>query len=124
LKFHHISIVTVVDHGFAKDQVTPATVVGSAIALVLVAISVSLLPMLVVLVAILVALVLVAVSCESFLAFISLGSPISNAHVSPVSVQALNSVVVATSTLPAAVVLAFGVTVPVSTSSHCPVDKL
>jgi hypothetical protein len=105
--------------------VTVATSTCSdAISVVLVAILVTLVAMLVTLVAILVVLVPVAVSCKSFLAFISLGSATSNAHVAPVSVQASNSTVVATSTLPAAIVLAFGVTVPVSKSSHCPADKL
>ena len=54
----------------------------------------------------------------------SAGHTKSSAPVHPVAVHAVTSPLVAFSTLPAAVVLAFGVTVPVSTDSRCAVAVL
>jgi hypothetical protein len=61
---------------------------------------------------------LTSISCNSWLGCTTSG------QLPPVLVPAVTSASVASSTLPATVGLAFGVTVPVSTASHCPVDVL
>lgn len=74
-------------------------------------------PMFVLFVLMFQALVAILESCASFLALIWLGSATSFAHVPHVSVHAVNSPLVAISTLPATVSLAFGV-VPVALSTR------
>jgi len=61
---------------------------------------------------------LTSISCNSWLGCTTSGQLL------PVLVHAVTSASVASSTLPATVGLAFGVTVHVSTASHCPVDVL
>ena len=109
---NEIEPVAVMSHVIVLDSIVPL-----AMAFVFAVMFVVLLPMFQVFEDIFEALVLILVSCASFLALIRLGNATRLAHVPPVSVQASNSALVASSTLPATVSLAFGV-VPVALSTH------
>jgi hypothetical protein len=69
-------------------------------------------------------LAFIEVVSQSVTVFNSAGQTNNSAPVHPVLVHAVTSPLVAFSTLPATVVLAFGVVVHVSTSSHCAVAVL